>query len=393
MKICFLLSLVMFSNLSLASGENGRTVIIHDLSQQMSYDLSGQNGADGANGSEGHSGRCYSDNDSVRGDDGGNGQNGEDGGNGGNAIVHFSNIRDLQNLKIISFGRDGGRGGKGGSSGFGCGGAQSGSDGKPGNDGSKGRMGSLYLIKHPLAYIENQTAKTVKLEELMKNETIMVENIWDKATGAANLLARSSQIADEYYLLNKVFKKKIVIKWLADSDATRYSKVETNLNLAKEKLKIDFSGYVADQSILVLDDQIEISIYNLVKEDEIIKLDSPRFSGIGTDIKLEFSDSSLQMEGVKRRYEVNVLKMGIIDATYIATTNNANDFISVQGHKVEMALGKLDFEPKYKKKGTRLLINFKVYAEVNGQQKTKSFVAAYKVGKPGSSFERSRTDF
>jgi hypothetical protein len=393
MKLILLFVLIVCSNLVLASGENGKDAVVSDLSQSVSLNLSGSYGANGINGTDGANGYCNTSTDSVRGEDGTNGQDGEDGGNGGNAFVQFSDYSDLQNLKLISLGGSAGSGGKGGISGSGCGGANSGTDGKPGQFGHDGKHGALYLIKSPMIYTKDQSSIKIKLSELIKNETVLSENIWDKAFGPQSLLADGPEVSDEYYVLNRIFKKKIVVKWYTTSDPTTFANIDVNLKLVNEKLSINLIGYVADQTISENNEQIEISINNIFKEQEAIKLELPKFRGKDLDIRLDFIDASVLPDGIKKKYEVSVLKMGLTSAKYITLPESANQIISTNRNKTTMDLGKLAFDKKYKREGTRLLINFTISVEVNGQEKKKSFVAAYKVGKPGSSFERSYTKF
>lgn len=390
----FLLLALVFSSLVHATGENGREIIINNIDQAQSFNLSGKDGSDGSRGENGYS--YYSPNcgDSVHyGGDGAQGSGGEDGGRGGNAIIHFSELSELSKLTIVSRGGRGGIGGEGGKGGSGCGG-RDGSNGQRGYDGSDGKPGSLYLINQPKVYEKQNSVVQATFDKLIENKTILIENIWDKHKGANKLLAVGSVVADEYYIHNRTFKKKVIVNWLAPQDIAAFAKIPFTLQVVNEKLNLDYRGVIADQEITETNSEILITIRGMYKDSELISFNTFKPQGMGKDIKFEFTDAGVKTPELKMTYLVSATRERLIGSSEsLLYKKPAADFVTIDGKKITLHVGQLDLPVKYLNKGTKLIITLDITYKIGEQVKTKQIDLAYKVGYINSKFQLDNSSF
>lgn len=390
-----LLITLLFSSLAFAAADNGKEVIIQNISQAQTINNSGANGYDGRAGENGYSyysPNC-SDGDNQSGGDGKNGDSGEDGGNGGNVIVHLSALSELSNLKIVSRGGRGGEGGKGGKGGSGCGSGHTGNNGQRGYDGSDGKAGKLYIVHHPKTFEKQQNEIHQNFSDLVKNQTVVVENIWDKHSGAIKLLAPDSIISSEYYIHNRTFKKKVIVNWLAAQDLTSFSKVGASVVVNNEKVSVNYNGAIALQEITESASEIVVTIHEMYMDSDLISFSEFKPQGIGQDIKFKFTDKGIKSPDMKVEYWVSASRERFFGGENFFFRKPAENFLSFEGKTTNLLVGKLDIPTNHLKKGSKLIITIDVCYTIGNQKKYHQFHLAYKVGTLNSKFQLENSSF
>lgn len=241
-----------------ADGRNGRdgqtgisrTIMADGTAQYL--DLSGKDGSNGERGERGERAWCGSQPHNPRhdlraadGGDGGDGGQGGDGGNGGQLTVYYT---DPANLRLLTVNARGGRGGLGGDGGDGAAGCRCnrrdwtvetcsgtpgspdyrcteeryvcrdgryGDDGERGADGQDGAVGRLRLVPQMEPLPADQPQVSLALQDFTDQPVALSRHLWAAKTGALNLLAPDSVMADSYEDYVGQVNGQLAIAWQA----------------------------------------------------------------------------------------------------------------------------------------------------------------------------------
>jgi hypothetical protein len=263
------------------SGYDGRTpenVVLKATGQTVSLDLNGSDGRDGRDGENGEDATsCYQNKPAANlrgadGGDGGNGGRGGDGGNGADITIYADNLTNLQKVFVSSRPGDGGRSGRPGygarpcycrthswqtttchqekqpngtykevcyTNTYYCEDGQRGTDGNYVSDGGRGHAGSLTLIKR-LADLEPVTPSlNVSLSQILSGTFTLSDNIWLTKTGARQLLAAGSFVADQFQEFSHKQLYPVAFAWEAKRPLSDFAGQSLTLKVNSSKTAVD----------------------------------------------------------------------------------------------------------------------------------------------------------
>ena len=241
------------------AGQDGRsiTVFAQKISSPISYTLRGNNGGNGEDGRDGNDAwacMMHPGDDDLTGADAGKGGDGGDGGaggNGGNTTIYYSDLAQLKNILIDATPGYGGRGadpGRGGDKGcrcdrsswrthtcigsnchdeeHSCTDGKSGDSGRSGNNGHDGNYGHLILVKSDQTLPEENSIATVNINKLEPQKAVsaeLTENLYLSKTGASQLLAAGSHVANRYYEFSRRSDEVAHVIWASQKDPSKYT--------------------------------------------------------------------------------------------------------------------------------------------------------------------------
>jgi hypothetical protein len=286
----------------------------------QSFKLVGRDGYDGRQGADGRAGRdgfdAYCRDRKSRAENGGDGEdgqngaaggNGEDGRDGGDSIIQFEDVNLLKLISINArgglggYGARGGYGGQGGRGGWGCNGGWRGRDGRDGysgpnaSDGREGSRGKIYIKKGFDARPSSVTQISLPIRDFFSKTLTLRKNFWLEKSGAAELLAPRSVVADVYseYQSTSTITATGVLNWNEKPSETVLNQVisveyrapftEPTIEFGGDKIIVFFSRDQQGSHFIYKID----SIYN---SDDFFHFKAGIRGEIGTDRRILISD-------------------------------------------------------------------------------------------------------
>ena len=384
-------------------GQDGRdsdSLTVFADGSPMTLDLSGENGFPGEDGLLGGTPLCEEQPTDITknlqapyGGNGGDGGDGGAGGNGGSLTIYTTNKSDLQQIYAIAVGGEGGAGGAGGMGGEGCqcsvpfwnkqtctgkpGSSKyrctteefqctdgiSGRTGRNGRAGRNGRLGTLTVINLDKSLAPDQPQTTISLAELKDRGFTLSKNHWETNSGAADLLAPGSIIADQYQELVSRQEHTVLLAWDASQPVSDFAKQRVTLALeGEDDVKINFPEEVwLETNELKRDNITEIFVFNAILEKDAKKLKSQGFSGLGGNLQLELVDKANKSDIVNTSFS---LKYRVSNSTEDARFRRVTDYrtkyegeippeaIIREQDRFSINLGQLPIPPEYLEKDT-----------------------------------------
>lgn len=365
--------------------------VIDVAAGELSFNLAGASGRDGSTGSQGSDASCNTESaqQGGRGDDGENGGTGD---RGGNAYVEFTSIEQLKDLYLFAPGGPGGSGGAGGEAGAGCNGGDWGSPGNAGYPGSPGPSGSLYLIQSPMKFTHPKESHYSEFTKLAENQIVLIQNIWSEHSGAAALIHPESIIQNKYSLLQKTVTKKVLVNWQAPLSISSFPNVLTSVSLKNGLFNFSIGRAFMEYTIQESDTEVTLHVTNIIAEKDIAKIINVKPSGSGQSTKLKFQNAGGQWDGMKTSYKLTIYRETFFGGLSSIKTLDPEYFMKTENGETVINIGAIPFEAKAKKKGSKLLFELNIEYKYQGQSIYKRIRRGYKVGKPGSDWERNTSD-
>lgn len=353
-------------------------IIVSDLSSTNKIiEANGKNGRHGSDGSSGRDQSCDADGNTIWATDGSDGGDGADGENGSNVLFIYDHLEDLKNFTVLSRGGRGGRGGSGGQGG--SGGGTSGDSGSRGKDGVNGHV---YLLHSSSNYIKDQVKFKLSIKELL-NENFIRKNVWTSKTGAMELVAKDSIVSDEYFIFDKLIEKKIVLIW--DSKIDINSKFESIVEFTFENLetKINFKKSFVDYELVETEDQLTITVKDMISFDSYFDFTNVRISGKRESLKLSFTNlnTALDYDNLKVGLELakpiffsySSLK-GIFDQADI------KEYVSFKGQDISVDIGQTSVKRRFIKRGKKLTVLLRMTVSKYGKTARFTMKFNHRVG-------------
>lgn len=310
------------------------------------FDLSGGDGGDGGRGGYGHDAygcsQPHRPSHNLRGADGGDGGRGGSGGrggHGGNLTLFYQQRSHLRQVRVVAVGGPGGRGGQGGWGGDGCDcddrswerddrryycyNGRDGRRGTPGTFGADGNLGTLSLVGGLTALEPELPEVTLPLSELTAAPVYLSRNIWETRSGARDLLAPNSFVADEYREFVDRLEGSFEVVWNVDRDAA-------DLDNFPLTLALDETGDIGlespedlwlDSEISQQGDRVILSVLHAIPAREVTQLRladvSRNFDGfqialvdlaqqsdiLATEFAIEYRSGDDRRRSLRTRYE------------------------------------------------------------------------------------------
>lgn len=391
------------------NGQNGvdsQSITIFADGSQTTLDLSGGEGSPGENGEAGADAICEQQPLDVptnlkgaEGGDGGDAGDGGNGGHGGDLTIYVTDRADLKQIYVLSPGGRGGDPGQGGPGGAGCQCAQpfwtiqtcTGSPGTPGHrctsveyqcfDGETGRNGrngaagrdgnpgSLTLINSNRPLVEDQGVATVSMSELQQRGFILSRNHWETRTGAAELFAPGSIIADQYLELVERLENSVLLIWNAPQSFSNFADQPVTLELLENnEIKITVPDEIWLEATTVQQNNItEFLVFNAFLKEDVIQFKSEGLSGSGTDLQLTVVDAGAKSDLVNTqfslRYRTTPQGGGFLRNRDYRTRFEDKippELISYQNNRFVFSLGELPIEAEFLTPGTNVEIELTI---------------------------------
>ncbi|MEM9271342.1 MAG: collagen-like protein [Cyanobacteria bacterium P01_F01_bin.143] len=378
-------------------GQNGRdsdSLTVFADGSPMTLDLSGENGFVGEDGLQGGESLCEEQPEAsknLQASDGGNGGDGGDGGTGGNGgslTVYTTDKSYLRQIYAIAAGGEGGLGGQGGIGGEGCqcsvpywnkqtctgkpGSSKysctteefqctdgiSGRTGRDGRVGRDGRLGNLTVINLDKSLAPDQPQTTINISELKDRGFTLSKNHWKTRTGASDLLAPGSIIADQYQELVNRQEHTVLLVWDAAQSVRDFSNQRVTLALEREDdVKIAFPEDLwIETNELKRDNITEVFVFNAILEKDVKRLKSEGFSGVEENLQLALVDKANKSDIINTSFSV---KYRVSDSTDDARFRRVSDYrtkyegevppeaIMQNRDRFTLNLGQLPIPPQY----------------------------------------------
>jgi hypothetical protein len=272
---------------------------------------------------------------------GGDGGNGGNGGNGGSITIYSRNLNSLNQIFVSAAGGKGGPPGSGGLGSEGCNCSQpywtvETCSGKPGDDnyrcstqefrcyngrdgingrsgvaGQDGLPGKLTVLNLDRPLEADRPVAAVPLNTLKDQGFTLSKNRWETQTGAAQLLAPGSVVADEYLVLLDRVEQSFLLLWNAPQPFERFAKTNANLSLSEDQqgIKIDLpTDLWLEGTTQQRNNVTEFVVYNAMWERDAKRLGRLTQSGNGRNLKLflidEANQSNLMATKFRLKYRV-----------------------------------------------------------------------------------------
>lgn len=395
-------------------GENSQSMTIFADGSQITLDLTGATGTPGEDGEPGLAAICPEQPTGVEynlagavGGNGGNGGNGGDGGDGGTLTVYTTEREYLQQIYVSTAGGRGGAPGEGGKGGDGCQclkpfwtiqtctgkpgspeyvcttkeyRCQNGSTGRSGargNYGRDGNTGSLTLINSDKPLLPDQPAATISMAELKERGFTLSENNWETRTGAAQLFAPGSVIADEYVELVERKENSVILVWNAPQNFNQFAEQLVTLELRESgEIDIDLPEEVWLQTTTVQQNNItELLVFNALLESEIVQLEAEQLSGNGANLELSLVDTAKASDLVTTTFSLKYKTTDASDIEYGRVYDYRTQYegeippelVSYQDNRFVLSLGQLPMEAEALAPGTGVEIDVTVVRTFEGK--------------------------
>ena len=317
------------------NGRDGASQTIWATGDPVRLDLSGTDGEDGSYGEDAEWFRCrrqpYERHDlqAADGGDGGDGGNGGRGGDGGSLTVYYTNPSDLRQILFTAEGGRGGRGGRGGDGVDGCecddhrwtvevckegtcrreeytcDDGRDGRDGRNGRAGTTGSLGQLVLINQQQPLPPETPRQSQSVASLANQTVLLSRNLWDTRSGAKELLAPGSIIADRYQAYAGHIERPFTLNWQAPQPAHMFNdSVELELQ-PDDRVSLDFPdtywflGELIEQETLTT-----YRVDGIVPVAEVTRLAMGRVDGQSRTFEVNVVDLAQQSEVLETQFEV-----------------------------------------------------------------------------------------
>lgn len=356
-------------------------VAIYANDEHQFFDLRGRDGFDGTDGADAYPLICEEDTVSAgrQGDHGGNGENGE---NGQNASIYFADINELKKIELNQLGGKGGSPGIGGQGSYGCHGGMPGEEGNQGQAGRDGELGKIFFVPEYLEHIKANPKKVISLWDLYQNGATFLVHQWDKIKGAKALFHPNSKIDDYYYKYKQSKQIEVRLVWNFYGSISKYRDTRLALAIIDGELYVrSYSGALIEYKISREGNVFHLEILKVTHESELGHLKLGRFRGKGEKVTLEVEE--------KYRPQLNLETKFVITLTEVDAYASAGKTIGqfeldesevMKSRKLyRLPIGALNFDPKYKKIGTRIKIQLSIYRKVKNQTRIIGLQGLFKI--------------
>ena len=317
-------------------GRDGSSRTIRANGDPARIDLAGTDGEDGGYGENAEWVRCRRQPRNERhnlqaadGGNGGQGGNGGRGGHGGNLTVHYSNLDNLSQILVTASGGRGGYGGRGGDGTYGCEcdddrwtvevckdgtcneenyrcyDGRDGVDGRNGADGTNGGLGKLVLINQLEPVPEANPNQSQTVANLADKTVTLSRNLWETRSGATNLLASGSIIANEYEAYLGHIDRQFTLDWQASQPAQSFTE-SVDLTLQPDgQVDIDFPDAYWLLGETINDETLTTyRVDGIVPVAEVTQLAMGRVDGRSRTFEVNVVDLAQRSDVLETRFEV-----------------------------------------------------------------------------------------
>lgn len=380
------------------AGANTDDLTIFSDGSPMTFNLAGRDGAPGNPGGDGSPSNCPDLDTSQRqnvqmadGAMGGDGGNGGNGGNGGSITIYSRNLNSLNQIFVGAAGGKGGAPGTGGAGSaacqcsqpywtvekcsgkpgdsryscsaqeFRCSSGRDGRDGRSGIAGQDGLPGRLTVLNLDRPLEPDRPGTSVNLDTLKNQGFNLSKNIWETRTGAAQLLAPGSVIADEYLILLERIEKSFLVVWNAPQPFERFANANVSLTLTENnEIDADLPGNLwLEGTTQQRNNVTEFVVYNAMWEADATKLGRLTLSGSGDNLQLSLVDEANQSNLMTTKFR---LKYRVTNedprfrppSVYTLRYDGEvpDELVTINGNQFSLDIGRLSIPAKDLESGT-----------------------------------------
>ena len=366
-------------------GRTGMGTSIVATGQSASYNLDGDDGSDGSDGETGEDAlNCQQPTpaDNVIGAVGGLGGDGGkagNGGNGGDITVYATDMSVLSKILVSSRPGQGARTGRAGLGGrgcscttsswsaqqckpvknadgttqtvcqsatFSCANGSDGTDGKQGQSfGNAGTTGHLILIKQMSDPSQDNPKASIAFPNAFAPGGVsLTKNVWTQQSGAMQLLAPGSIIADEYKSFNGQNQITTTFTWNVNRPITDFNDIQLGLTMNETGTQValdlpDSVWYRADQSI---NGQTAHFTFNRMLNESVVTQLTMQMTGTNaSDLVATITDSTDSSDLVDTVFDADLEIPGFFWGTELFNGRIPADLIRRNGRVFTIQLSKL----------------------------------------------------
>jgi len=389
-------------------GSDTDDLTIFNDGSAMTLNLAGKDGEAGQPGANALAPECSpadaNRRENVRmadGGTGGDGGNGGNGGNGGSITIYSRNLTNLNQIFVSAGGGNGGQPGIGGvgSAGctcpqpywtvescsgrpgdsnyrcstqeFRCYNGRDGINGRSGVAGQAGLPGRLTVLNLDRPLEPDRPVAAVPLDTLKNQGFTLSKNRWETRSGAAQLLAPGSVVADEYLVLLDRVEQSFLLLWNAPQPFERFANTNANLSLneSQEGIDIDLpTDLWLEGTTQQRNNVTEFVVYNALWERDAKRLGRLTLSGNGRNLKLfvtdEANQSNLMATKFRLKYRVTSEDPRFRPPSTYSTKFDGpvpDNLVTANGNQFMINLGELSIPEKDLQAGTG--IEIELYAD------------------------------
>jgi hypothetical protein len=256
---------------------------------------------------------------------------------------------------------------------FRCYGGRDGTKGRSGVAGQDGLPGKLTVLNLDRPLEDDRPAAAVPLALLKNNGFTLSKNRWETRTGAAQLLAPGSTIADEYLVLLERVEQSFLLLWNAPQPFDRFANATANLRLSdnQQEIALDLpSDLWLEGTTQKRNNVTEFMVYNAMWEGDAKRLGGLTLSGEGRNLTLTLIDEANQSNLMATKFRLQYLVTSE-DPRFRPPSAYSTKFdgpvpdhlVTVNGNQFTINLGELAIAEKDLQSG--LGVEIKLYAERN----------------------------
>ncbi|MBE9223697.1 collagen-like protein, partial [Cyanobacterium stanieri LEGE 03274] len=264
---------------------------------------------------------------------------------------------------------------------FRCNNGEMGQNGRSGRAGRTGNVGSLTLINSNTPLPPDRLSASVSMAQLKERGFSLSKNIWENRTGATNLFAAGSIIADQYLELVERVENSVVMIWNAPQPFETMGDRTVTLNLQDDRtVDIKFPDDIWLQTNIIPRNQVtEIFVFNAIRASDTTKLVSKGVSGLGLGVQMEIVDEANLSDIVNTNFKIkystspsrNLSLRQRNDYTLRYEGEISPQFINYQNNRFIINIGELNIDPRHLEADTSIDIQLEITRTLNDNQSTQ----------------------
>lgn len=355
-------------------------IIIRDINEDQTFDLTGEAGFNGRDGGNGIELLCRA-GEIRNGHDGADGANGEVGDKGGDVYIFNPDLKKLSKLTLIQNGGVGGHGGLAGEPSNGCFGGKPGVRGKSGDPGQNGKFGNVYVLPSEFLIPEVNSTRLITLKELALAPISLTVNTWNKNLGLRQLVGANSKTKNTYYTFGETKTYKVRLVWNALVPFADFSPTKLAVTIAKNRLEIKtYTGGLLQYSIVKNDEGYNILVHKVLQEYEVRNLKLKKVKYSGQDLTLTIQERYRPNISIKTKFVISINLIEHNKETRgLGFYEVPKSLVSIRDHGYIIDIGKLRMPEEFKALGAKIKIQLTVYREVRGQVRVQGLEGIFKI--------------
>jgi len=213
---------------------------------------------------------------------------------------------------------------------------------------------------------EDRDAATISFSELKDRGITLSRNQWETRTGAVELFAPESIVADQYVELVERIEKGILLIWDAPQPFTPFAnQLATVKLLDNQEVEIITPDDVwLEFTVVEENNLVDLIIVNALLPRDVLQLETTELSGNGDTLSLTVIDNAQQSDLVSSEFFIRYKTTEGVSDNFRRNRNTRTRFegeippelITYQDNQFIIAVGELPIDPVFLAPGTNVEI-------------------------------------